>query len=65
MIAALTACATNSGQDEDEERGKELEYAQATGHVVKSHSTGIIMRPFSSLFRLVYVSINPAPINGM
>jgi len=58
MIAALTACATNPEQDEDEEHGKQLEYAQATGHVVRSHSTGIIMRPFSSLFRLIYVSVN-------
>ena len=57
-VVGLSACATNASKDEEAERSKQLEYAQATGHVVKSHSTGILMRPFSSLFRLIYVSVN-------
>jgi cardiolipin synthase len=52
-ILSLAACATTG-----ESGGKQLQYAQATGHVVKSHSTGLLARPFSSMFRLVFVATN-------
>jgi len=54
----LPGCATNSVNEDKPERGKQVQYAQATGQVTRSHSTGIIMRPLSALIRLVYVTAN-------
>ena len=56
--SALTACATTKESEETIERGKQDEYVQAAGHVARSHTTGIIMRPFSSLARLFFVVAN-------
>lgn len=55
---ALVGCANTAVSDDEPDRNKERAYAQATGHVIRSHSTGIVVRPFSSLFRLAFVAIN-------
>jgi cardiolipin synthase len=55
VIWVLAGCA---GTAEQAESDKQEQYAQATGHVTKSHTTGILMRPFSSLFRLFFVGTN-------
>ena len=52
-ILTLAACATTG-----ESGGNQEKYAQATGHIVKSHSTGLLTRPFSSAFRLIFVTLN-------
>ena len=54
----LTGCAATATTDDGPDRNKQRAYAQATGHSIKSHSIGVITRPFSSLFRLVFVTLN-------
>ena len=56
-ILALAGCAT-TGDGSTPGPGKHQQYAQATGHLVRSHSTGVLLRPFSSLFRLTFVTLN-------
>ncbi|MDH3615762.1 MAG: phosphatidylserine/phosphatidylglycerophosphate/cardiolipin synthase family protein [Gammaproteobacteria bacterium] len=55
VFAWLAGCATTS---DGPKTSKNQQYAQATGHVVKSHTTGVLMRPFSSLLRLGFVTFN-------
>ncbi|RZV35603.1 MAG: phosphatidylserine/phosphatidylglycerophosphate/cardiolipin synthase family protein [Chromatiales bacterium] len=56
-MTALAGCATPyAGEGPLPDKGHQ--YAQATGHVVRSHSTGLLLRPFSSLFRLTFVTLN-------
>ncbi len=54
--ALLAACA--SGPEPSPQRIKQEQYAQATGHVARSHTSGLLMRPFSSLFRLLFITGN-------
>jgi len=58
LAGAVSGCASTSGTEREPERGKEEQYVQAAGHVARSHTTGIIMRPVSSLFRLLVVTAN-------
>ena len=55
VLLLLAACSsTGSAELRDTPR----QYAQATGHVVRSHTTGIVSRPFSAAFRLAFVLVN-------
>jgi len=56
-IGSLAGCATTSTTDKPQS-SKHRQYVQGTAHLVRSHSTGVIMRPFSSLFRLLFISVN-------
>jgi len=55
-MLSLAGCATTDAGGPAST--KNHHYAQATGHVIRSHSTGVLMRPFSSLFRLTFVTLN-------
>ena len=54
---SLAGCATTGDADRPES-SKHWQYVQGTAHLVRSHTTGVVMRPFSSLFRLLFVSTN-------
>lgn len=55
---AVAGCAATATSGDGPDRSKQRAYAQTTGHVIKSHSVGVIARPFSSLFRLFFVTLN-------
>ena len=57
VMTLLAGCATTVAGAEPTS-GKSHQYAQATGHLIRSHSTGVLMRPFSSLFRLAFATVN-------
>lgn len=55
---ALGGCGSAPGKDSEHAPDVTDQYAQATGHVARSHTTGVLMRPFSSLARLFFVAAN-------
>ncbi|MBT8108217.1 MAG: phosphatidylserine/phosphatidylglycerophosphate/cardiolipin synthase family protein [Gammaproteobacteria bacterium] len=57
-IIALGGCASSPADESDPVADTTGRYAQATGHVARSHTTGVLMRPFSSLARLFFVAAN-------
>ena len=57
-ILALGGCASAPADESEPAADTTEQYAQATGHVARSHTTGVLMRPFSSLARLFFVTTN-------
>jgi len=57
LITLLAGCAATGAGDE-RPSNKSHQYAQATGHLITSHTTGVLTRPFSSLFRLTFATLN-------
>ncbi len=55
-LVAFAGCA--SAPVDEGEPDTTDQYAQATAHVARSHTTGVLMRPFSSLARLFFVTAN-------
>jgi len=57
MTGSLAGCATTTAGEEPKP-ATQRQYVQGTSHLLKSHTVGVVMRPFSSLFRLAFVSLN-------
>ncbi|MDJ0710920.1 MAG: phosphatidylserine/phosphatidylglycerophosphate/cardiolipin synthase family protein [Woeseiaceae bacterium] len=55
-ILLLAGCASTDGTARPQ--NTQLKYAQATGHIARSHTTGLLTRPFSATFRLAFVLVN-------
>jgi cardiolipin synthase len=57
-LITLVGCASAPDKGSEPAADATEQYAQATGHVARSHTTGVLMRPFSSLARLFFVAAN-------
>lgn len=58
LVMTLQAGCAVTATDDSPASHKNRQYAQATGHIVRSHTTGMVMRPFSGIFRLTFVLVN-------
>jgi cardiolipin synthase len=57
-VIAVGGCATAPADERSPGVDTTGQYAQASAHVARSHTSGVLMRPFSSLARLFFVATN-------